>query len=330
MRLRRLLPLLFVALPLALAALSCAVGGGTESAAGRDEAVRAPRTMPAARAALPSQLRVFYDELEDDGDWVLIEPHGWVFRPRVNFVAWQPYREGYWVPTDRYGWVWVSGEPFGWITDHYGNWFRDDYQGWVWQPGIDWAPAWVTWAVAGDYVGWAPLAPGAMADGSSASRDSYVFAPIGQLDATDVRSRLIAPGQLGMHGDRVRPVLNVMHEGRATLNRGPAFEDIERATGRPVIAAGIDDRRPLARPATPADSIPAASEDLYVRLRRDADRITREVRSRIERGAPAPASLQILGVVPVAPGLEAKPRTKPGAAPLGPPERRGAPADSSR
>jgi len=40
--------------------------------------------------------RVFYDMLDGQGDWVLIEPYGYVFRPDVNFVAWRPYSNGYW------------------------------------------------------------------------------------------------------------------------------------------------------------------------------------------------------------------------------------------
>ena len=53
---------------------------------------------------------------QDDGDWTLIEPYGYVFRPHVNFVAWSPYQYGFWAPSDVYGWVWISAEPFGWAT----------------------------------------------------------------------------------------------------------------------------------------------------------------------------------------------------------------------
>ena len=44
-------------------------------------------TMPAARAALNPEYRIFYDALQDYGDWVLIEPFGFVFRPRVDFAT---------------------------------------------------------------------------------------------------------------------------------------------------------------------------------------------------------------------------------------------------
>jgi hypothetical protein len=32
--------------------------------------------------------------------------------------------------------------------------------GWAWIPGLEWAPAWVTWRVDGTVVGWAPLFAG--------------------------------------------------------------------------------------------------------------------------------------------------------------------------
>jgi len=108
-----------------------------------------PPPQDPARIGLQPMYRPFFDELKDDGDWTLIEPYGWCFRPRVNFVAWRPYVDGWWEPSDYYGWVWTSTEPFGAITYHYGAWFYDEYQGWVWEPGLIWGPAWVAWAAAG-------------------------------------------------------------------------------------------------------------------------------------------------------------------------------------
>jgi hypothetical protein len=55
--------------------------------------------------------------------------------------------------------VWVSDEPWGWATYHYGRWANVDGTGWVWVPGYQWAPAWVSWRYGGGYAGWAPLPP---------------------------------------------------------------------------------------------------------------------------------------------------------------------------
>jgi hypothetical protein len=118
-------PALAAGVLLALLQLSCATTGMTPD----------PVSMPAARAGLRPQYRVFYDELVDYGDWILIEPYGFVFRPRTRFNSWSPYYDGFWSPSDNYGWVWVSAEPYGWATYHYGRWLNDDYQGWVWVPG---------------------------------------------------------------------------------------------------------------------------------------------------------------------------------------------------
>src|SRR5262245_61087896 len=128
-------------LGLAAFAVLGAAGAGSIGGCAASGYVADAHPMPVARQALRPEYRLFYDALVDYGDWVLIEPYGYAFRPRVAVDLWDPYSDGFWSPTDIYGWVWMSAEPFGWATYHYGRWFRDDYQGWVWVPGLDWAPA---------------------------------------------------------------------------------------------------------------------------------------------------------------------------------------------
>ena len=100
---------------------------------------------------------VFYDQLEPYGTWVDEPDVGRVFIPdRDNYV---PYRTGHWANT-RLGFVWVSNEPYGWATSHYGRWaFSDSYRRWYWLPDTQWGPAWVEWRHTGSDFGWAPLAP---------------------------------------------------------------------------------------------------------------------------------------------------------------------------
>jgi hypothetical protein len=100
----------------------------------------------------------FYSSLSPHGEWIEIEPGFHVWRPFHISHQWRPYLVGRWVWTD-YGWYWMSREPFGWITYHYGRWYYDDYYGWVWMPDDVWAPAWVEWRYDDDYIGWAPLPP---------------------------------------------------------------------------------------------------------------------------------------------------------------------------
>src|SRR5690606_32613140 len=113
-------------------------------------------TAPPAGSAVPD-VTIFYDQLDPYGQWYDDPDYGYVFAPsRANYV---PYTNGYWNYTD-YGLTWVSNDPFGWATDHYGRWV---YRGgrWVWRPDTRWGPAWVQWRTGDNYVGWAPMGFGA-------------------------------------------------------------------------------------------------------------------------------------------------------------------------
>jgi hypothetical protein len=100
----------------------------------------------------------FYEDLAPHGSWVNYQD-SYVFVPAGISADWRPYTVGHWVKTERYGWLWVSDEPFGWATYHYGRWGHAEDIGWYWVPGKRWAPAWVAWRRSGDHVVWAPLPP---------------------------------------------------------------------------------------------------------------------------------------------------------------------------
>lgn len=110
----------------------------------------------AGRAAVDFEF--FYDELSPYGDWVEVDDYGYCFQPYDAGGDWRPYSDGYWADSDE-GWVWVSNEPHGWATYHYGRWANITGRGWVWVPGYEWGPGWVSWRESNDYVGWAPLPP---------------------------------------------------------------------------------------------------------------------------------------------------------------------------
>src|SRR5882724_5080759 len=105
-----------------------------------------------------SAVAEFNAPLAAHGAWITVGSYGRCWRPSGIAVSWQPYCYGRWVWTDC-GWYWESDEPWGWACYHYGSWAYDSEFGWVWVPGIDWAPAWVTWRFGGGYCGWAPLGP---------------------------------------------------------------------------------------------------------------------------------------------------------------------------
>ncbi len=114
----------------------------------------APSTL---HAGVGISFGVFYSSLGSQGEWISIGgEYGW--HPAGIAMGWRPYTMGHWVWTDD-GWFWVSDEPWGWATYHYGRWYYDDFYGWIWMPGYDWAPAWVEWRYGGGCVGWAPLGP---------------------------------------------------------------------------------------------------------------------------------------------------------------------------
>ena len=100
----------------------------------------------------------FYGRLAPYGDWIWLEGQ-YVWVPENVGPQWRPYTVGRWAYTDRYGWMWVSREPFGWATYHYGRWGFSRRVGWFWVPGSRWAPAWVSWRQSNDYLAWAPLPP---------------------------------------------------------------------------------------------------------------------------------------------------------------------------
>src|SRR6188768_2473373 len=140
----------------------------------------------------------FYRKLEPYGAWRETEDYGFVWQPReARGRDWRPYTDGRWAYTDA-GWTWVSREPHGWATYHYGRWTRLRGVGWVWVPGEEWAPAWVSWRSSDRHLGWAPLPPEARFERRTGihqwadsyydiDADEYVFIPNEEIGAENVR-----------------------------------------------------------------------------------------------------------------------------------------------
>src|SRR5258706_3489242 len=106
----------------------------------------------------PVDESLFYSELSPYGRWIQRGRYGWVWEPTRVEVGWRPYTRGHWVLTD-YGWTWLSDEPWGWATYHYGRWLFDPQYRWPSRPGTERGPAWVSFQEGNGYVGWAPLPP---------------------------------------------------------------------------------------------------------------------------------------------------------------------------
>ena len=274
-----------------------------------------PPPLPSpARIGLPRIYRPFVDALEGSGDWVLIEPYGWLFRPRVNTVAWRPYREGFWEASDVYGWIWNSQDEFGWITDHYGSWFYDRFQGWVWQPGAVWGPAWVAWVASDDQIGWAPLAPEEYRGWDDVPGGAFLFASAQQFDLSAGRMGAMFARELPLVRGDLEPVgAEVVVEGKRLI-LGPSLERIRRMGG---MARPREEVQPRKLPLDSNAQVPA----LDARVRAALQAAKREwSAARATRGPSPPAD------PPAAPeSANLKEQTRPRLKPLGQP----VPADSS-
>src|SRR4051812_4428406 len=77
---------------------------------------------PSGRARV--DIGFFYDDLAPYGNWIERPSRGWVWTPRDVASDWRPYEDGRWVWTDD-GWTWITDEPYGWATYHYGRWYDD-------------------------------------------------------------------------------------------------------------------------------------------------------------------------------------------------------------
>ena len=100
------------------------------------------------------EMRYTTASLRRHGGWVNVESR-WAWHPYGVSSSWRPYQDGRWVYTPS-GLTWVSNEPWGWSTYHYGSWDQVPGYGWVWFPGSVYSPAWVYWYWGPSHVGWCP------------------------------------------------------------------------------------------------------------------------------------------------------------------------------
>lgn len=105
---------------------------------------------------VPAEIRYYSDELDENGEWVEVPDAGWCWRPRAVVADWRPYWRGRWGAYAG-GMTWVSDDPWGYVTFHFGRWGWHSNWGWYWMPGVYYSPAWVAWHWNAGYYGWAPL-----------------------------------------------------------------------------------------------------------------------------------------------------------------------------
>ncbi len=199
---------------------------------------------------VPDVVRPYANELDTSGSWYFVADVGHVWRPYVA-SGWRPYSNGRWVWT-YYGWTWVPYETWGWATSHYGRWDYNHGVGWYWIPGRSWGPAWVSWALGRDYVGWCPLGRGdrPVVLGHAVSRGAWNYTRRADMTAHDVARR-----RVDLQADAIRD-LRVADSPRARPTRDTRVLDVQTAVPRSGVAP------PTVRMGhSPGDAVPEIAQD---------------------------------------------------------------------
>ena len=181
---------------------------------------------------------LFYSSLAPYGRWVEVPQYGRCFIPAGVGPGWRPYTLGHWEYTD-YGWTWVSDEPFGWATCHYGGWVMVPQYGWAWVPGTHWGPAWVSWREGGGYVGWAPLPPHHGVDISvSFTRgipaDHYTFVDERYVTASEIHQHVVNVRQNTTIINKTTNITNIKTVNNKVVNQSLSVAKVEKVTGRKI------------------------------------------------------------------------------------------------
>ncbi len=123
-----------------------------------------------AKAQVPAEM-TGAAELSRFGTWSVAADGTHLWTPAKLPAGWQPFQQGAWWWSARWGWTWVDDQPWGFAPSHYGRWLQAKGH-WAWTPG-QWgaarpvyAPATVGWfggpslSVDGaPATGWIALAP---------------------------------------------------------------------------------------------------------------------------------------------------------------------------
>lgn len=227
----------------------------------RDE--RGSRTA-ASRRYLPEEVSPFADEFDSNGSWYYETEVGYVWRPVVA-AGWRPYTSGRWSWTS-YGWTWVPNEPWGWAPFHYGRWGHSSAIGWYWIPGATWGPAWVSWAMGSNYVGWCPLGYRDRVysfdngyRGSSGQRrsgsDNWNFARRADLGARDLAQRRVS-----VRPEEVREI-RVADSPHVRPSR-----DLASLETRPIPETARPRTRTIQTRPTPGDTVPELRSDPFTTI----------------------------------------------------------------
>jgi hypothetical protein len=237
----------------------------------------------------------FYDELSPDGEWILItkeeidkdlidgegqslsalmqdnEDGVFIWKPSDNSDAdWHPYTNGKWIYTEQ-GWLWASDYKWGWAAYHYGRWWNSGKYGWVWLPGYVWAPAWVSWRVTENHIGWCPLSPKAKwktSDGITSENYNYknktadwVFVKKSDFDKEISKSNIIDRKRNNDLINNSKRILELKRDNNRIVNKGPDVSDVQKHTGREIKKRIIDAQKEKNKPSISESDIKLYKEN---------------------------------------------------------------------
>jgi len=197
----------------------------------------------------------FYDRLAPYGNWIYLDSYGYVWIPRYMAYGWRPYSDGHWIYTD-YGWTWISDQEWGDITFHYGRWGYDNYIGWFWVPGTVWGPAWVAWRSNDQYMGWAPLPPGAEFGPERNFNSFSIIIPINFwifIQGSHFQDPYLNPYVLPYERNEMITRYTTMHNNmyernNRVINEGIGVDEVRRITRRAVPTYNLQNARTPGRP----------------------------------------------------------------------------------
>jgi len=115
----------------------------------RDQAISsAAANQTEADENLPDRNNPAWSDLDANGNWYNVPDQGYVWSPYdASNSDWDPYGNGYWMATLGFGYMWISGYPWGYLPYQCGAWNFYPSFGWGWAPGLC-NPWW------GGYGGW--------------------------------------------------------------------------------------------------------------------------------------------------------------------------------
>ncbi|MDR2561764.1 MAG: FecR domain-containing protein [Holophagales bacterium] len=169
---------------------------------------------------LPTEIRYYANSLDGHGDWVNVVDVGWCWRPSIALAGWRPYWRGHW-GAYRGGMTWVSYDPFGYVTHHYGRWGWSPMYGWYWIPGVFYSPAWVAWNIMDGLFGWAPLGyynRPIYWGHHGWNRDLWNVVHVRNVHARNIYSHTMGAGDIG---NRFHTAANGNRSLAATWRQGP-------------------------------------------------------------------------------------------------------------